>query len=266
MVGHAVDFNLEHRPSGDAGNDADGSVGMVEGRPLFDVKLEERGQLTLGPSGLPDTGHVAADVGEATAQTDAVIVHGVQVLIQQHSRHGPASQQPAVEAGALLVGEDHRLYGMPQPAVVVGQRLDTLQCRQHTQRAVVLPSAWDRVGMRSHANCRQARLRPFQATNYVPCRVYAGLHPGFPHQRNDVVPSGNILRRESHPLHTQRGLANGAQFLDCAVQPGRVDVQLHRVNGTSSLKWVNCPRYWAKNAGWRTPPGTRPRLATRGSR
>ena len=87
---------------------------------MFDVQLKVGGQFAGAAGGLVHPRQIAADVGHALGEGDALGIYRGQVLRLQHSGHGAAADEPAVKAGAFLVGEHYGLYGVAGGAALLG--------------------------------------------------------------------------------------------------------------------------------------------------
>ena len=132
VVGPSDYFQLEHGAAGDAGDHADGRAGAVQVGALFDVQLKVGGQFAGAAGGIVHPRQIAADVGHTLGQGDALGVYRGQVLRLQHSGHGAAADEPAVKAGAFLVGEHDRFDGVAGGAALLGEGAHHFDGAQHT--------------------------------------------------------------------------------------------------------------------------------------
>ena len=154
----------------------------MESWALLDVQFKVGGQFPGVPPGLVNPSQVAANVGQANRERNALLVNSGIVLRLQQSGHRPAAQQPAVKAGAFLVGEYHHLHRMAQGIGVVGQGLDCLNRAQNAQRAVIFAAVRHGVGVGAEGNGRQIGVGAGLAPDDIAGRVNAGFQPGPAHQ------------------------------------------------------------------------------------
>ena len=112
---------------------------------------------------------------------------------------------------------------MPQSLPGVGHRLHYLNRRNDAQRAIILPARRHRVGMRTQHNSRRRRLPPRNAPDDITGRVNPHRHTRRRHQPDDVIPPGNVRRRERYPLHPRLSKPNLPQRRQMVIQAGCVN-------------------------------------------
>ena len=160
----------------------------------------------------------------ALSQRDPFGVHRHQVFGLQHPGHGAAADEPAVEAGALLVGEHDGLYGMAgRRGLFSAQRLHDFDGPHHAEGAVVLAAQGDGVGVGAQGDGREGVDGPGFAPDDVAGGVDAHVQPGLAHQVHGVLAALHVGRREGEAVHSLRRLAELSQFVEGLVQARSVD-------------------------------------------
>ena len=224
VVGLPHNVHVIDRAPGDAGNDADGIAAPVQCRPLLDMQFQIAGQLVGSAAGLGDAGDIAAYVRQTGGQRCAVVVNGGEVLRFPQAGHGAAAQEPAVEAGALLVGEHHNFQWVAGGSTGIGQSLDDLDGGDDAQRAVVLAAGGNGVGVGPQHDGRQRRAAAvaitFRAADDVAAGVDADGHTGGLHQLHYVAAAGHVKLGKGDALHPEFVLADLAQRGQVVVQTG----------------------------------------------
>ena len=225
VVGHTGDLDLEDEAAGDARDGAQGSAGLVKGGALLNVEFEVGGQLPWIAAGLVDAGEVAADVGQTLLDADPLVVHRIVVLSFQKAGHGAAAEEPAMESGALFVGEDDELQGMAQGVGVFGEGPGHLDGSEDAEGAVVLAAVGDRVSVGTEGDGGKGRVGARLAGDDVAGGVDADLQARLAHQAGDVLAALDVEGGVGEAHHALGSFANAAQFGQGAVEAGGVDVQ-----------------------------------------
>ena len=150
-------------------------------------------------------------------------MYGGKIFRLPQAGDGAAAQQPAVKAGALLVGEHHHFQGVPGGLSGVGQSLHHLNGRDDAQRAVVLTTSRHGVCVRAHGYRRQGWTAALDSPDNVAGGVDTHRHAGPAHQLHHVVAPGHIEGGKCHALHTVVSVPDLPQRGEVVIQAGGVD-------------------------------------------
>ena len=175
VPGHAVDRDLEPRRAADRGDDADRQTLGFQDRALFDMRLDEGGDIVRADrSRLLG---IAAEGLQRVAHRDAARV----LLVERGLRIGPGERARAGERGpktnAFLVAEADDFDRVLQPLAALAERLDDGERGQRAVIAVVTPGVAHRVDMRAQHQSRRARAPSLIARDHVAGGVDPRLEP-----------------------------------------------------------------------------------------
>ena len=134
---------------GDRADDPQRDAGRFERRTLLDVDLVVADQVGRVAPGAGQAIRVAAERAHCVGQRDAGRVASRQVCAVETAGDHAAAEVTGAEADALLIGEREHLDRVWQRPSPIAQSLDTGDCDEHPEHAVVASRVAHRVEVRA---------------------------------------------------------------------------------------------------------------------
>ncbi|BDZ48436.1 hypothetical protein GCM10025867_06770 [Frondihabitans sucicola] len=154
MPGLAGEGECEPARTRDRRDDGQGTVGLLEVRPLLDVHLEIADDLVRSMGGLADPRRVETELDERLAKREPGGVGELPPGLRPGAGHGSRSQQGRAEARPLLVAERQDLDREGQSDVFRAQAVHGRDRDHDAQDPVEPAGVGNGVEMRSEQECR----------------------------------------------------------------------------------------------------------------
>ena len=190
----------------------------MENRPLLDVQLQVAMYLPGLTHALCDPVQIASDSPEMLGHRHSLRVDGDVIALLPEACHGPAAEEPAIEAGPLFVGEHQDFQGMLGGYIRVAKGLDHLDGCQAPQGPIVLASVGNGIDMGAQGDGKQVGIRSRTPSKDVARSIDADLQTSLLHQPDCEGAALHILGGEGDPLHTGRAVSYASKLLQPRVQ------------------------------------------------
>ena len=208
----AVHADFEPRRAVDGGNDPDRQPFRLEDRTLFDMRLDEGGDVRrANRTGLL---RIAAERLQSVAHGDPGGVLLVERVLRVGSGKRARTGQRQAEAHALFVAEGDDFDGVPEPFPGRGERLDHGERGERAVIAVVAAGVAHRVDMRAQHQRRRAGALALVARDDVAGRVDPRLEPGLRAPTDKGLGCAPVRLGEKEPRQTSRLVGEGRKGVE----------------------------------------------------